>query len=74
MKVLPEFLKLTKGTAKTLNHIALIELGAGFDMDLTARENIFLNGSVLGYSHAQMREKFDEIVDFSSCMTLLMLQ
>ena len=66
LKVISGILKPTKGTAKTYGTISpLIELGAGFDMDLTARENIFLNGSVLGYSHAQMREKFDEIVDFS---------
>ena len=66
LKVISGILKPTKGTAKTFGTISpLIELGAGFDMDLTARENIFLNGSVLGYSHAQMREKFDEIVDFS---------
>ena len=43
----------------------LIELGAGFDMDLTARENIFLNGAVLGFSKEHMLEKFDDIVDFS---------
>ena len=43
----------------------MIELGAGFDMELTARENIFLNGSVLGYSKKFMKEHFDEIVDFS---------
>ncbi len=66
LKVISGILKPTKGTAKTYGTISpLIELGAGFDMDLTARENIFLNGSVLGYSHAQMREKFDEIVEFS---------
>ena len=43
----------------------MIELGAGFDMDLTARENIFLNGSVLGYSKQMMEDKFDEILEFS---------
>ena len=43
----------------------MIELGAGFDMDLTARENVFLNGSVLGYSREMMNEKFDEIIDFA---------
>ena len=43
----------------------MIGLGAGFDMDLTARENIFLNGSVLGYSKQMMEEKFDEILEFS---------
>lgn len=43
----------------------LLELGAGFDMDLTARENIFLNGTVLGHSKKYMEEHFDEIVAFS---------
>ena len=43
----------------------LIELGAGFDIDLTARENIFLNGAVLGHSRAYMKKHFDEIVDFA---------
>ena len=55
-----------KGTVKTVGTISpMIELGAGFDMDLTARENIFLNGSVLGYSKQMMEEKFDEILEFS---------
>ena len=58
LKVISGILKPTKGTVKT-------ELGAGFDMDLTARENIFLNGSVLGYSKQMMEEKFDEILEFS---------
>lgn len=43
----------------------LIELGAGFDNDLTGRENIFLNGAILGHTKRTMEEKFDEIVDFS---------
>ena len=43
----------------------MIELGAGIDMELTARENIFLNAAVMGYSEAFIRSKFDEIVDFS---------
>ena len=43
----------------------LIELGAGFDMDLTARENIYLNGAVLGYDRKFMDSHFDEIMDFS---------
>lgn len=43
----------------------LLELGAGFDMNLTARENIFLNGTVLGHTKKYMSEHFDEIVEFS---------
>lgn len=43
----------------------LIEVGAGFHLDLTGRENVFLNGAILGMSESQIRSKFDEIVDFS---------
>lgn len=66
LKVISGILKPTYGTVKTVGTIApLIELGAGFDMELTARENIFLNGSVLGFSKKTMEEKFQEILDFS---------
>lgn len=66
LKIISGILTPTKGTVQTSGTIApLIELGAGFDMDLTARENIYLNGSVLGYSKKFMDEKFDDIVDFS---------
>ena len=66
LKIISGILTPTEGTVKTDGIIApLIELGAGFDMELTARENIYLNGSVLGYSKAYIDEKFDEIVDFS---------
>ena len=43
----------------------MLELGSGFDMDLTGRENIFLNGAILGYSEAFLKEKYEEIVAFS---------
>lgn len=43
----------------------MLELGSGFDMDLTGRENIFLNGAILGYSEEFLKEKYDEILDFS---------
>ena len=66
LKVISGILKPTKGTVKTVGTISpMIELGAGFDMDLTARENIFLNGAVLGFTPKYIREKFDEIVEFS---------
>lgn len=66
LKVISGILKPTTGSVKVTGTIApLIELGAGFDPDLTARENIFLNGSVLGFSREFMREKFDEIIEFS---------
>lgn len=66
LKVISGILKPSKGSVKTYGSISpLIELGAGFDFDLTARENVFLNGSVLGYSKREMEEKYDDIIDFS---------
>ena len=72
LKIISGILKPTKGTVETQGVIApLIELGAGFDMELTARENIYLNGSVLGYSKKFMDEKFDDIVEFSEMRDFL---
>ena len=72
LKVISGILKPTKGSVTVNGSIApLIELGAGFDMELTARENIVLNGSVLGYSRKQMKERFDEIVEFSEMREFL---
>jgi len=66
LKLVSGILKPTKGTIKTSGRLSpLIELGAGFDMELTARENIYLNGSVLGYNKRFIDARFDEIVDFS---------
>lgn len=72
LKLISGILTPTRGTVKTQGTIApLIELGAGFDFDLTARENIYLNGSVLGYSKKFMDEKFDDIVEFSEMREFL---
>ncbi len=72
LKVISGILKPTKGTVETQGVIApLIELGAGFDMELTARENIYLNGSVLGFSKKFMDEKFEDIVEFSEMREFL---
>ncbi len=72
LKIISGILEQTKGTVETSGTIApLIELGAGFDMELTARENIYLNGSVLGYSKKFMDEKFDDIVEFSELRDFL---
>ena len=72
LKIISGILTPTKGTVKTYGTIApLIELGAGFDMELTARENIYLNGSVLGHSKKFMDEKFDDIVEFSEMRDFL---
>lgn len=66
LKVISGILKPTEGTSATQGTIApLLELGAGFDTDLTARENVYLNGAILGYSKTYLDEKYKEIVDFS---------
>lgn len=66
LKVIAGVLKPTKGKVYINGSIApLIELGAGFDMELSARENIFLNSAILGYSKQFIESKFDEIVEFS---------
>lgn len=66
LKIISGILKPTSGSVKVNGNISpLIELGAGFDFDLTARENVYLNGAVLGFSHEQMDEKMEEIIEFS---------
>ena len=72
LKVVSGVLKPTKGSIQVNGVISpMIELGAGFDHDLTARENIFLNGAILGYSKQLLEEKFDEIVEFSELKDFL---
>lgn len=66
LKTIAGVLKPTKGEVSIYGSIApLIELGAGFDMDLTARENVFLNGALLGYNRAEMEKEYNGIVEFS---------
>ena len=66
LKAISGILKPYKGSITVDGFIApLIELGAGFDQEMTARENIFLNGCVLGHTEQFMKEHFDEIVDFA---------
>ena len=72
LKVIAGVMKPTSGNIEVYGNICpMIELGAGFDMDLTARENIFLNGAVMGYSKEFILEKFDEIVEFSELKDFL---
>ena len=72
LKVISGVFKPSAGSVTVRGTIApLIELGAGFDFDLTARENIFLNGTVLGMTPKYIREKFDEIVEFSELRDFL---
>lgn len=66
LKIVAGVMKPTEGSVMTYGKVCpMIELGAGFDPQLTARENIYLNGAIMGYSREMMDEKFQEIVDFS---------
>ena len=66
LKVVAGVMKPTKGQILVGGNICpMIELGAGFDLELNARENIYLNGAVMGYSKDFLDSKFQEIVDFS---------
>ena len=66
LKTIAGVLTPTMGTVKVNGTVApMIELGAGFDPELTARENIFLNGAILGYPQEMLKERFDEIIDFA---------
>lgn len=72
LKVVSGVMKPTKGKVKVKGVISpMIELGAGFDGNLTARENIYLNGAILGYSKEFLDDKFDEIVEFSELKEFL---
>ena len=72
LKLISGILKPYKGEVIIRGSIApLIELGAGFDAELTARENVFLNGTLLGHSEAFMKEHFNEIIDFAELWDFL---
>jgi ABC-2 type transport system ATP-binding protein len=66
LKVVARVLRPTKGRVIVRGRVApLLELGAGFHPELTGQENIFLNGALLGFSHHDMQEKYDQIVEFA---------
>lgn len=72
LKVVSGVYKPTTGTVEVNGRISpMIELGAGFDPELTARENIYLNGAILGYSKEFLEQKFDDIVEFSELKDFL---
>lgn len=72
LKVVSGVMKPTKGKVYVSGQISpMIELGAGFDVELTARENIYLNGAILGYSKEFIDSKFNEIVEFSELIDFL---
>ena len=66
LKTIAGVLKPTQGSVAVYGNVApLIELGAGFDFDLTAKENVYLNGALLGYSRKMMEGYYNDIVEFS---------
>ncbi|HXT22415.1 MAG TPA: ABC transporter ATP-binding protein [Thermoanaerobaculia bacterium] len=66
LKVISGILKPTRGRVAVQGHVSpLLELGTGFDFELTGRENVMLNALLLGRSKREVRERFDSIVDFS---------
>ncbi|MBQ6126251.1 MAG: ABC transporter ATP-binding protein [Erysipelotrichaceae bacterium] len=66
LKLISGIIKPTSGTIITRGNIVpMLELGAGFDLELTGKENIYLNGAILGYSKEYLESKYDEIVDFA---------
>ena len=66
LKIISGILKPTTGNVRVNgNVVPMLELGSGFDMDMTGRENIYLNGTIMGYSKKFLDSKFQEIVDFS---------
>ncbi len=66
LKVISGVMKPTKGTVKTYGVIApMLELGAGFDLNYSGKENIYLYGATMGYSRKYIEERYDEIVAFS---------
>ncbi len=66
LKVLSRITEPTEGVSRTRGRVAsLLEVGTGFHSELTGRENVFLNGAILGMSRRQISERFDAIVEFS---------
>ena len=66
LKMVCGVLKPTKGRVSVRGTVApLLELGAGFDYNLTARENVFLNGAILGFSRSKMRDRYENIMEFA---------
>jgi len=66
LKILSRITEPTEGRVKIRGRVAsLLEVGTGFHPELTGRENIYLNGAILGMTRAEIQRKFDEIVDFA---------
>lgn len=72
LKIIAGIVKPTSGQVVVRGRVApLIELGAGFDVELTGRENVYLNGAILGFSRRQMQARFSRIVDFAELHTFI---
>jgi lipopolysaccharide transport system ATP-binding protein len=72
LKILSRITKPTEGQAEIRGRVGtLLEVGAGFHSELTGRENIFLNGVILGMDRREIAKKFDQIVEFSECGRML---
>ncbi len=72
LKLLSRVTTPTTGSIKVRGRIAsLLEVGTGFHLEMTGRENIFMNGSIMGMTKAEIRRKFDEIVDFAGVETYI---
>lgn len=65
LKIVAGIYSPTAGKIKTNGNVMLLNLGAGFDMEASAEENIYLNGAILGFTRKQMKERFDSIIEFS---------
>lgn len=72
LKVISGIMKPTKGsTVNRGNIVPMLELGSGFDFELSGRENIFLNGAILGYPEDFLKDKYEEILEFSGLMEFI---
>jgi lipopolysaccharide transport system ATP-binding protein len=72
LKIISRVTAPTRGKVKIRGRVAsLLEVGTGFHPELTGRENVFLNGAILGMTKGEIRQKFDEIVDFSGIETYI---
>ncbi len=72
LKVISGIYKPTDGTVRVTGRISpMVELGSGFDMELSGRENIFLNGAILGYDEWFLKDKYDEILEFSELQNFI---
>lgn len=71
LKIVAGIYAPTTGKVQTNGKVMLLNLGAGFDMEASAEENIYLNGAILGFTRKQMKEKFDAIIEFSELKDFL---